>query len=195
MDTRDHLEHLIDDLWREAERRLVEEEEPRTGHEGPPDRHHLLLPAGERTGELSPALAEDRKGRVHALEALAAQPARRRGVAADLEILLNGHGGKEAATFGNERDAVAAELVCRHRREVAPVEAHGSGADRLEAGDRVDERGLSGAVRANHSDEVPRAHTERHVPDGHGVAVRDLEVLDLKHRPCPDRPGRPPGLA
>src|SRR5712691_5036542 len=70
VDTRDHLEHLIDDLWREAERRLVEKEEPRAGHEGPPDRHHLLLPAGEGAGELSATLAQDRKGRVDALEAL-----------------------------------------------------------------------------------------------------------------------------
>src|SRR5206468_3905002 len=90
---------MLDHRRSEGKRRPVEEEEPRAGHEGPPDRNHLLLPAGERTGELSPALAQDRKGRVHALEALAAQPARRRGVAADLEILLNGHGGKEAATF------------------------------------------------------------------------------------------------
>src|SRR3989441_12415511 len=134
VDTRDHLEHLIDDLWREAERRLVEEEEPRTGHEGPPDRHHLLLPAGEGAGELSPALVQDRKGRVHALEALAAQPARRRGVAADLEVLLHGHGREEPAPLGDERDAEAAERVGRNRREIAPVESNGSGPDRQETG-------------------------------------------------------------
>src|SRR5216117_3797062 len=106
------------------------------------DRHHLLLPARERARELSPPLAQDRKRRVDALEALAAHPPRRRRVAADLEVLLDGHRREEAATFGNERDAPAAELVRGHRRQIVAVEASGSGPDRQQPGDRVDERRL-----------------------------------------------------
>src|SRR3989441_11336194 len=195
VDAGDDLEHLIDDLWREPERWLVEQQESRHGHQRPTDGDHLLLPAGERAGELSPALAQGRKGRVDPLEAPAAQPPRWRRVAADLQVLLDGHGRKEAAAFGDERDAVAAEVVRRYRRQIATVEADGSGPDRQEAGDRVDQCRLAGAVRSHHGDEVARADAERHVPDGDGVAVGHFEVLDLKHRPFRDTPARPPGRA
>jgi hypothetical protein len=121
--------------------------------------------------------------------------ARGRGVAADLEILLDRHRRKEAATFGDERDPVAAELVRRDRREISPVEAHAAAADRQQAGDRVDERGLAGAVRSHHGDELARAYDERHVPDGDGVAVSDLEPFDLKHRPSRGRRGPRPDHA
>ena len=42
-----------DEDRREAERRLVEQEHPRLGHQRPPDREHLLLAAGQRAAELA----------------------------------------------------------------------------------------------------------------------------------------------
>src|SRR5262245_4813680 len=80
------LEDLVDDGRGKAERGLVEQEQARPRHERAPDGHHLLLAAGERAGELPPTLAQDRERRVDALEAFVAHPARRRRVAADLEI-------------------------------------------------------------------------------------------------------------
>jgi hypothetical protein len=40
----------------EAERGLIQEEEPRTGHQPPGDREHLLLAAGEGPRELASSL-------------------------------------------------------------------------------------------------------------------------------------------
>src|ERR671927_565860 len=57
----DQVEHEPDELRREAERRLLEEQEPRPRHERPRDRELLLLAARERgCGELE-ALPEDRE--------------------------------------------------------------------------------------------------------------------------------------
>src|SRR5262245_60694592 len=50
-----------DDDRRQAERRLVEHEQARTRHERAADRHHLLLAARERAGELPPPLGNTRK--------------------------------------------------------------------------------------------------------------------------------------
>src|SRR5262249_32830673 len=148
------LEELVDDLRRQTERGLVEEQEPRHRHQRAPDRDHLLLTARERAGELASALAQDGEGPVDALEALAAPRAHRRRVAADLEILLDGHRREEAAARGDQGDPVAAELVGRDRGEITPAEAHAAAADRQETGDRVDERGLPGAIRPDDRDEL-----------------------------------------
>src|SRR5437899_8315780 len=145
VDAGDDLEHLIDDLGRQTERRLVEQQEPRHGHQRTPDRDHLLLTARERAGQRAPALAQDWKRRVDSLEALSPSLARRRRVAADLEVFFHRHRREEPATLGNEREAVPAELMRRHRRQLASVETDRARAGRQKAGDRVDERGLAGA--------------------------------------------------
>ena len=150
----------------------------------------MLLPAREGAGELLPALAQKRKDRVNALEAPAAEFSGRGSVAADLEVFLHRHGREEAPPLRDERDAQTAEIVRRDRGQVASVEASAARPDRQEAGERVDERGLAGAVGPDHRDELSVADSQRHVPDGHGVAVRNLEPLDLKHRSFPDTRGR-----
>ena len=51
------------------ERRLVEHEQPRPGHERAPDGDHLLLAARQRAGELASALAQAREHRVDRVQA------------------------------------------------------------------------------------------------------------------------------
>src|SRR5258708_17203647 len=55
VDLADHLEDLLDDERREAERRLVEQQEARAAHQRAADRQHLLLAARERAAALAPA--------------------------------------------------------------------------------------------------------------------------------------------
>src|ERR671925_1221277 len=54
----DDAEDLRDEQRRETERRLVEEQQPRTLHERAREREHLLLAAAERAGLLVAALLE-----------------------------------------------------------------------------------------------------------------------------------------
>src|SRR5579859_2785860 len=96
----DEGEELLDRDRRQAERRLVEDQEARLGHQAAADREHLLLAAGERARALRGALLEPRKDVQHPLEVpRAARPGA--AVAAELEVLLHAEVGKHAAAFGN----------------------------------------------------------------------------------------------
>ena len=68
--SRDDLEDLLDDERRQAERRLVEQQEARPAHQRARDREHLLLAARQRAAALALALLEDREQREDALEIL-----------------------------------------------------------------------------------------------------------------------------
>ena len=57
----DDAEDLRDEQRREAERRLVEQEQPRPLHERAREREHLLLAAAERAGLLVAALLDPRE--------------------------------------------------------------------------------------------------------------------------------------
>ena len=66
----DGLEDPLDHQRRQAERRLVEQEQARPAHERPPDRQHLLLAARQRAAGLAQPLAEQREQLEHHLEVL-----------------------------------------------------------------------------------------------------------------------------
>ena len=51
-----------------------------------------------------------------------------------------------------------------------------------EPGDRVDQRGLAGAVRPDEPDDLPGLDLEAHVVDGHGAPEPHREILDAKGR-------------
>ena len=70
VDLLDDVEHLLDIERRQAHRRLVHADQPRPGHQRAADRHHLLLAAGQRAGDLVAALLHAREQRVDALEVL-----------------------------------------------------------------------------------------------------------------------------
>src|SRR4051794_25598913 len=61
---------LLDDLGSEAERWLVKHQQTRGRHQRAADGKHLPLTAAQRTGELLPALAQDRKQLTDLLPAL-----------------------------------------------------------------------------------------------------------------------------
>src|SRR5207253_4102413 len=60
-DLGERLEDSVDGERRQPQRRLVQEQDVRAGHERPADRELLLLAAGERPGRPSPELAQNRE--------------------------------------------------------------------------------------------------------------------------------------
>ena len=85
VDLGDDLADLADDAGREAERRLVEQEQLRAGHQRTADGQHLLLAAGQQAAALRTALLEHREHLVDAVLGLRlrglvlARPCRRHG--------------------------------------------------------------------------------------------------------------------
>src|SRR5207249_319179 len=60
-DALDDLEDLVDELGRQAEGRLVEQQQAGSGQEAPGDREDLLLAAGEVARQFVPAVGQDRE--------------------------------------------------------------------------------------------------------------------------------------
>ncbi len=65
VDLADDLADLPDHLRRQAERRLIEQQHPRAGHQGAADGQHLLLAPRQEAGPLARAFGEDREELVH----------------------------------------------------------------------------------------------------------------------------------
>ena len=63
----------------------------------------------------------------------------------------------------------------RHRQEINPVEVERALAKPQHAGDRVDERALAGAVRADDGDELAGIYGDRNADDRRRSAIADGE--------------------
>src|SRR5439155_18655068 len=135
----------------ETERGLIEQEQARLRHERTPDREHLLLAAGQRARRLPEPLAQDGKYLADPVERFGAPRARRAPVAAELEVLAHVHAGEETPPLGHDGDAFAAERVPRQPREIPAVQAQRTRFYGVQSCDRIDERRLSSAIRADHA--------------------------------------------
>src|SRR5262249_51422382 len=129
------------------QRRLVENEQLRLGHQPAADRKHLLLAARQRARKLSQPLCEARKDRPDALEVSGA-PCPSAPEAAELEILAHREVGKNAPPF---RHLDKAEFDHAHwacADNVLAVEPQVAGALRNDPRQHVVERRLARAVTA-----------------------------------------------
>src|SRR6266568_255867 len=91
----DGVEDLPDNQRSKAERRLVQEKEPRPAHERPRNGQHLLLAAREGAAALVKALPQTRKQAEHTFE-IAAELGRLGDQRAHLEVFQNRHARKNA---------------------------------------------------------------------------------------------------
>ena len=190
-DLGDRLEDLVDELRRQAERRLVEQEQARLGDQRAGDRELLLLAAGQRSRGPAEGLPQDREAVEGAFErrvgaravafavlpsarfsptvsvAKMCRPSMHQGDSAPRDLL----GGQAGERFAEEGD-----LASRHRHE---------------PDDRRERGRLAGAVRPDEADDLALLDLEAQALDGRRTAVAHREVTDAEHalpRPCRDTP-------
>jgi hypothetical protein len=163
----ERLEQFGDDLRRQAQRRFVEQQHARLGHQAAGDRQHLLLAAGQQAGALLQPLAQAREARSMS-STCASRPAgcrnapRRR---LSAPIVPGTPGGPRAPAPGR-----AARCARRQRRRVR-ARPGGCRPDRaMQAGQRAHQGRLAGAVGAQQRDEFAGAH---------------LQVDAVQHGPAP----------
>src|SRR4051794_10449417 len=98
-------------------------------------------------------------------------------LAAEVEVLPNGHVAEEFACLRAVDDTVA-----RDRRTGPPSERGARPDDvagiRHEAGDGVEQRGLSGTIQADHGHELALVDVDRHALERLRLAVMDRKILD-----------------
>ena len=105
------LVDLLDEDRREAQRRLVEQQQLRLGHQRAAHREHLLLAAGHRARLLRLALLQAREQLEDALEVVADLGVVGAGERAELEVLAHGHAREAVAALGRLRDAQLDDLL------------------------------------------------------------------------------------
>jgi hypothetical protein len=118
------------------------------------------------------------------LERLAPARLGGRQVAAELEVLEHRHLREEAAALGHDGDA-GAQYVRRQRLQLGTVHRDHARPRAQDAGDRVDQRGLAGAVRADDAEQLPARDVQRPRPTAPRRAVGGLQVARLKHGRVP----------
>src|ERR1700694_4622835 len=117
----EHLEEGLDDDRGEAGRRLIEDQDRRSGDQRLGDREHLLLATAQSGGGKLCALLQDRKSVVLLVHPLAQlTPALDRRVAGEDEVLLDRPLLEDALVLLHEREA---EVDAPVGRDVADIPA------------------------------------------------------------------------
>ena len=196
VDLLDHLGELGDDPRRETQRRLVEQQHARRGHQRAADREHLLLAAGQQAGALARALAEDREQLGHAGPRALARRLVARRQPAGAQVLLHRQVREDAPALRHVHEPAARDPRRVHADEAAARELDRAAGDRAalrreRPGDRPQQRALTGAVAAEHGDDRALGHLERDAPQGlhrARVAAPTARARPAARRPANDVP-------
>ena len=169
-----HFEELLHNHGGEAQRQLVDEEDPGLGHERHRHAEHVLLAAGQVRGGLVQLLPKAREHLehsgglpLHVQFVPAVQPS------AQGDVLSDGEGTEHALAAGHLGDPERGDPVRRHRGDVGPLERHRPAACCRNPGDGPQHGGLSRAVGSQQRHEVAfsdfdvDAEQHLHRPVGH----------------------------
>src|SRR3981081_1485198 len=113
VDLADDVEVLLDEKRRQAERRLVDQQQFRRPHQAPADRDHRLLAARHGAGELHPTLRQAREQAEDFRHALLCNWIRWSLVSAEAQLLLDRKLGTDFAAFRDTGHARGYDLVRR----------------------------------------------------------------------------------
>src|SRR5690606_38571239 len=187
---RERVEHLTGDLGREAHGGFVQDEDLRFGHQRPPHRDHLLLPARHRRGLLVGALAQHREQVHDPLQALLHHLLRHVAVvAAELQVGPDVLLDAQVPPFEDAADAPRDRLV-RAPRQRSAVDQKRALGGAVEAARDPRERRLARAVRPDDADRLAAAHVQVHalervdrpVPVDDAARFEQRTFLRLRHQ-------------
>src|SRR5512139_1215685 len=187
------LENLLDEDRGEPQRRLVEHQDLRQGHQPPPDGAHLLLPAAHRPGRLLPALLHPREELVDPLHRLVPLLLRLGGEGSHDEVLLHRHFAEQPPGLRDVHHPLADHPVRRKLVEADAVELDGPLPGLEEPRDRLEGGRFPRPVGTHEDQDLLLAHLEGDVPKNLEVPVEDVDPRHLKHSPSPGTPRSPPG--
>lgn len=173
--------NLLDDDRREAEGRLIKQEQRRTGHDRAGDRQHLLFAAGQRAARLGAALGEDGEQVENVVEVLFDVVLVVAEEGPKIQILLHGEIGEDQTAFRHLADAERYDLVRPERVDGMPPEEDFAAARRRAAADGHQRGALARAVGPDERDDFPFVDAYVHVPEGLDVTVEGVDVAKLKH--------------
>ncbi len=180
---------LLDDDRGEALGRLVEQQQMRPRAQDAGDRQHLLLAAGELGALASQPLLHVREEREDALQR---QPALAH-LGRQHQVLLHREGGIDPPLLGHEAEPEPGDGARGQPDRLGALHHHRALALADHAHDRLQSRGLAGAVAAQQRHHLARRHVEVDAVKDMGFPVPGLEPAHLQQRRRRMRCGRGPG--
>jgi len=159
------LEQFLDNNRGQPLGRLVQQQYPRIERQRAADREHLLLAAGQLIAEIVATFLEPRKHFVN----LADRPRsrlRHRG-----HVFFHRQRTEDVALLRHPADARARPLVRPHRRDIQPAKVDGSAKPSVNPDNRIDQRGLAGAVATQQRQHLAFRQMQRQIGQHHRVAV------------------------
>src|SRR3972149_10349621 len=156
----DRSEDLLHDQRRQAERRLVQQEQSGASHQRAGDGQHLLLAARQRAATLMLPRLEQREERIDALQIPVESGWIIGNDGAHLEMLDNCHAREDAAPLWRLHNAEPRDFMGRERSDVAALEEDAALVHARASEDRHHQRRLAGAVAADQGDDLALMNIE-----------------------------------
>ena len=181
-------EDLLHDQRRQAERRLIQQQQPRPQQQRARDRQHLLLAARKRAGLLAEALAQSGEIAEHALEVLGDALTVAADVAAKPEVLLDRQLEERAAPVRHVRDAALHDVLGGAAVDTFLAQADFA-AGAHHAADRPQRGGLAGTVRTQQRGDTALFHREVDAVQHPRLAIAGVQGTRLKQRRHAALPG------
>ncbi len=180
VDLLDGVEDGFDQHRRQAQRRLVQHQNARLGHQRPPDGQHLLLTAGQRAAELTLSLlqaGEEGKDTLAILLDDLHIPFEY--VSAHIQILVHRQGAEDFTPFGRVGNTLLYDVVGWHIGDVLPPEVDLALTRPDQARDSAQRGCLSGPVSPDERDDLSFLHLQPEALQGVDVAVVCMQIIDF----------------
>src|SRR5262245_2653412 len=180
IDAGDDVEDIARQPGREPEARFVEQHQSRASHQGAADREHLLLAARHASGFLLRARAQVREVAEDRFEVARDAVTIFARVRAHQQVLAHGEQRKHLASLRHMTDAAA-----DHVRRILVVQWRTGERDRTllqieDAGDRLEDCRLAGAVGAEHRDNRAFLYLQAHAANCLNGAIGRLDINQLQ---------------
>ena len=181
------FENLLDQQRRKTHGRFVEQDHARSRHHGAADHGHLLLAARGVAGKTFAAFTQPREIAIDLVEILrdAGTVATAR-EGAGQQVLLDGEMDEAVAALHHLDKAATDHLRRRKTIDAFAGEFYAALGDVTafrpqQVGDRLERRGLAGAVGPEKGDDAPLGNRQRHATQHQDdVIVDHLDVVDRK---------------
>ncbi len=164
---------------REAQRRFVEKNQSRLGHDRARHREHLLFPAREGRRVRADALTQVREQVEAQLDVIRDAATVGAEVRPDLQVVAHREVAERATALGHVSDPEARDLVGARARDVFPVERDLAARGHHSA-DRTQGGRLARAVRTQDARGVVFADAQRDTVQHFGVAVGRGHLVELE---------------
>jgi hypothetical protein len=181
--------HVLDELGRQADGGLVDQQHARPQEQRAADFELLLLAAGQGRCLVVDPFADSRKALERLLDAARELPARQRN-SSELEIVADRERAEEVAALRHEGDAVREELARRPAVDAFSFEPDLARARHEDSEQRLQHRRLARAVRSDQQRDLALPRIERRLVqyrEARRIPGDDLVEFDdrVRHRQLP----------